>query len=140
MDYSFTVNQPTSVDPGQVAAALVSLGALWLITMAICVFMIVCWYKIFRKMGFKGWYALCPVLDSYTICKGVWGDGFVFLLQWIPFYGIYVAIKTVIGLGRSFGKGVGFGLGLLFLSPIFLGILAFGKSEYIGVPYPDEFA
>ncbi|MCR4605009.1 MAG: DUF5684 domain-containing protein [Eubacterium sp.] len=45
--------------------------------------------------------------------------------------GIY-SIIGVVKLGKAFGKGGGFGAGLFFLTPIFLGILAFGKSEYIG--------
>ncbi len=35
-------------------------------------------------------------------------------------------------LSKSFGHGVGFTLGLIFLSIIFLYILAFGSSEYQG--------
>lgn len=35
-------------------------------------------------------------------------------------------------LSKSFGHGIGYALGLIFLSPIFELILAFGKSEYKG--------
>ena len=34
--------------------------------------------------------------------------------------------------GKLFGHGVGFTIGLIFLSPIFKGILAFNSDEYIG--------
>lgn len=50
---------------------------------------------------------------------------------------IYVAIAIIYiiqthKLSKSFGNGVGFTLGLIFLRPIFLLILAFGSSEYKG--------
>jgi hypothetical protein len=35
-------------------------------------------------------------------------------------------------LSKSFGHGVGFTLGLIFLSPIFIPILGFGGSLYVG--------
>jgi hypothetical protein len=35
-------------------------------------------------------------------------------------------------MAKVFGHGVGFGVGLLFLSPIFLPILAFDGSTYLG--------
>jgi hypothetical protein len=95
-------------------------------------------WKIFKKMEFKGWYSLCPVVNSYWLSKGIWGDGLVFLLTWIPFYGLYVSIKSYWALAKAFGRSGWFALGLIFLSPIFYGILAFGSSEYIG-PYYHEF-
>ena len=34
--------------------------------------------------------------------------------------------------GSWYGKDVGFGIGLMFLQPIFVGILAFDSSSYYG--------
>ena len=108
---------------------------IYLIIMALVIFCLVCMVKIFGKIGYKSWYALCPYFSNYLYYKAVWGDGWKWLLSWIPFYNIYLVIKTDIGLARSFGKGVGFGIGLILLAPIFMGILAFRKAEYIGNPY-----
>jgi hypothetical protein len=36
------------------------------------------------------------------------------------------------GLSKSFGKGVGFTIGLIFLSFIFVLILGFGSARYVG--------
>jgi len=33
-------------------------------------------------------------------------------------------------IAKNFGKSTGFGVGLIFLSPIFFAILAFGDAEY----------
>jgi hypothetical protein len=35
-------------------------------------------------------------------------------------------------LSKSFGNGIGFTLGLIFLNPIFILILGFGDAKYIG--------
>jgi hypothetical protein len=35
-------------------------------------------------------------------------------------------------LSKAFGHGVGFTLGLIFFEPIFMLILGFGSSRYIG--------
>jgi len=40
----------------------------------------------------------------------------------------------MIKLSKAFGKDTGFTVGLIFLSLIFLAILAFDKSTYLGVP------
>ena len=52
------------------------------------------------------------------------------LLMLIPVINIVVFILMYAGVARNFGKGVGFTLGLLFLSPIFFPILAWGSAEY----------
>ena len=38
----------------------------------------------------------------------------------------------VFDLAGAFGRGVGFGFGLLLLSPIFIPILGFGDTRYVG--------
>jgi hypothetical protein len=40
-------------------------------------------------------------------------------------------------LARAFGKGSGFGIGLVFLPMIFYPILAFGDAKYQGIPAPS---
>ena len=107
----------------------------YLAMIALVIFMYWCMCKLYEKMGYKSWYALCPGYNEYLLYKAVWGDGWKFLLMWIPFYNIYLAIKTMIGLSKAFGHGVGFGLGLIFLEPIFLAILALNDDQYEGNPY-----
>ena len=51
----------------------------------------------------------------------------------IPFANIYAMFKIYIEFAKKFGKSVGFGIGIIFLAPIFLGILAFDKEvSYVG--------
>ena len=50
----------------------------------------------------------------------------------IPFVNFIIAIILLIDLAKSFGKGVGFGIGLLLLPFIFFPILGFGSAQYQG--------
>lgn len=52
--------------------------------------------------------------------------------MFIPFVNFVVSIIVLNDLSRSFGHGVGFTIGLILLSPIFILILAFGSSRYVG--------
>ena len=54
------------------------------------------------------------------------------ILMLIPVVNFIVGIIVINDLSKSFGQGVGFTLGLIFFSPIFILILAFGNYNYIG--------
>ncbi len=108
--------------------------AIAIIFIAMAIFSIVCNWIIFEKAGRKGWESIVPYYNIYVmfkiIGKSLWNLCWVFLF--IP--GIIVLIvKINVALAKSFGKGTGFALGLIFLSPIFHAILAFDKSiVYVG--------
>lgn len=95
---------------------------------------IITYWVIFKKADEPGWAAIVPFYNLYVQFKITWGSGWKFLLLLIPIVNIVIAVMTVFKLARAFGKGTGFGFGLLFLGPIFLLILAFGDAEYQGVP------
>ena len=52
------------------------------------------------------------------------------LLLIVPVANLVCSIIMLFDLAKSFGKGTGFGFGLLFLGIIFYSILAFGDAEY----------
>ena len=54
------------------------------------------------------------------------------ILAMIPFVNFIFAIIINIDLAKSFGKGVGFAIGLILLAPIFIMILGFGDARYQG--------
>lgn len=61
----------------------------------------------------------------------------------IPVVNFVIWIVAMIALAERFGKGVGFGLGLVFLPVIFSPWLAFGSARFIGdeqryAPRPGE--
>jgi hypothetical protein len=45
---------------------------------------------------------------------------------------LVMSFMQCLRLAKCFGKGTGFGIGLVFLAPIFKLILGFGGSKYIG--------
>jgi hypothetical protein len=50
----------------------------------------------------------------------------------IPLVNIVIAFIVYIDFAKSFGKGAGFGIGLILLSFIFFPILGFGDARYLG--------
>jgi hypothetical protein len=58
--------------------------------------------------------------------------GWWLLLYLVPIVNVVILIIVSNDLSKSFGHGVGFTLGLVFLSIIFYAILGFGDSRYLG--------
>ncbi|MCM1498529.1 MAG: DUF5684 domain-containing protein [Clostridium sp.] len=108
-------------------------GVYLIVALVICVLLIVACWRIYAKAGEPGWASLVPFYSNYVLFKIAFGNGWLFLLMFVPIVNIVVSIMLIFKLAKAFGQGVGFGFGLLFLSPIFLLILAFGSSEYEGV-------
>ena len=93
---------------------------------------IVAMWKVFQKAGEEGWKAIIPCYNSYILVKIADGNGIKFLLLLIPVVNIVYAIILMSKLAKAFGKSTGFVVGLIFLSPIFMLILAFDSSTYLG--------
>ncbi len=105
-----------------------------ILSLALCVFVLVCMWIVFRKAGKPGWAAIAPFYNLYVLFDITWGSGMRFLLLLIPIYNIILGIQTQVRLARVFGKSGGFAAGLVFLPYIFIPLLAFGKETYQGVP------
>lgn len=131
-----------------------------IIFLVVVVWIAICWVKIHQKMGISGGSAFIPfygpifsgVYGGYTIYKHVWETKYFFIalgiliadivffssgvsvfvaLSWVLTIALIVFIVIIdIKLAKAFGRGVGFAMGLLFLFPIFIGILAFGEAQY----------
>ena len=59
--------------------------------------------------------------------------GWWFILTLIPLVNFIICIIATIAVAENFGKGVGFGIGLVFLPFIFFPILAFTDAQYKSV-------
>ena len=105
-----------------------------IIPLALVLFFIVAAWKVFEKAGQPGWACIIPIYNAYVILKIVGKPGWWLLLYIIPVVDIVIHIIVMIDFARSFGKGTGFGVGLAFLSVIFMPILAFSDAKYIGAP------
>lgn len=120
-------------NPAAVAGAAMFTGVYLVVWLVVAVLLIVAMWKIFTKAGEPGWAAIVPFYNTYVLFKISFGNGWLFLLLLVPVVNFVIEIMLIFKLAKAFGQGVGFGFGLLFLSPIFLLILAFGSAEYEGV-------
>ena len=102
---------------------------IWLL---VVVLMIAAMWKIFTKAGQPGWASIIPIYNMYIWCKIVGRPGWWVVLLLIPFVNFVIAIILCIDLAKSFGKGVGFGIGIILLGIVFLPILAFSDATYQG--------
>jgi Family of unknown function (DUF5684) len=107
-------------------------GAILLYIVLVYAIAVIPYWVIFTKAGQPGWPALIPIYSTYILLKVIGRPGLWLLLFLVPLLNIVIAIIVLNDLSKSFGHGVGFTLGLLFLSLIFLYILAFGSSTYRG--------
>jgi len=104
----------------------------WIFYLAFTILMIAAWWKIFTKAGQPGWACIIPIYNLYVWCKIVGRPWWWILLMLIPFVNFIILIILIIDLAKSFGKGVGFGIGLIVLGVIFFPILGFGSAQYQG--------
>lgn len=103
----------------------------------IYVLLIIAMWKIFTKAGKPGWASIVPIYNVVVMFQIIGLNPWLLLLYLIPVVNFVVAIVFSImqasRLSKAFGKGTGFALGLFFLNPIFLLILGFGDSKYVGI-------
>src|SRR5213083_3264088 len=103
-----------------------------IVGLLIALFLIVAMWKVFTKAGQPGWASIIPIYNLYIWCKIVGRPWWWILLMLIPFVDFIILIILFIDLAKSFGKGAGFGIGLILLPIIFWPILGFGSAQYQG--------
>ncbi len=125
-------------DSYEMATSLINTGVLTvyliiaIVSFVMAVLTIIARWKVYTKAGKPGWGSLIPFYSNYCLFDIAWGNGWLFLLGFVPCVNFVVAIMLCFKLAKSFGKGTGFGFGLLFLNTIFFLILGFDNSQYIG--------
>lgn len=131
------------------------------IALAIWVLYIIAFWKVFTKAGEPGWKSIIPIYNIYIFFKITWKKTVWFwvLLACSVVYAIMIsfgynsngsmnivgylatipslaaAVISIIQLVKAsyaYGHGAGFAVGLVFLDWIFLLVLGFGSSQYIG--------
>ncbi len=98
--------------------------------LAIVLMMIASIWKVFEKAGQPGWASLVPVYNIVIMLKITGKPAWWLALLFVPLANFVVMILIVVALAKSFGKGTGFGLGMLFFGFIFYPILGFGDARY----------
>lgn len=104
----------------------------WVFYVAVIVFSILVQWKLFTKAGKPGWASIVPIYNILVLLEIVGKPWWYLLLMFVPVVNIVILIMVMIDLAKVFGKDGGFAVGLIFLSIIFMAILAFGQAKYIG--------
>ena len=138
VDYSYNYTPSTPTSASTPALFWVLLSFLAIVCLAVVVFMLIAYWKVFVKAGRPGWASLIPFYNSWVIAEmagkpGWWG---LFpLLGIIPFVGgllaLVVFIILCVSLAEKFGKSALFGVfGLGIFSVVGWPVLAFGSATY----------
>lgn len=87
---------------------------------------------IYTKARKHGWAAIVPLYRQIVMYQVCGLSPFLMLLWLVPIIGwfamLVIAIMKRFCLAKEFGRGAGFGFGLLFFWPIFESILAFNPN------------
>ena len=138
---------------------LAVLAGVMVIGLAYYVIQVIAGWRIFTKMGEPGWKSLIPVYRKYVVFDNCWeakwfwvylglalatgvvgawaegGDAGILAASVSAMVSVASFLVSALyyhKLSRAFGHDIGFTIGLIFLNPIFLMILAFSQDQYIG--------
>jgi hypothetical protein len=103
-----------------------------IVYLAVVVFLVAALWKVFTKAGQPGWACLVPFYNLFILCKIAGRPGWWLLLFFVPLANIVIHFIVAIDIAKRFGKGAGFGIGVVFLPFIFYPILGFGDATYQG--------
>jgi hypothetical protein len=98
----------------------------------VIVLMLASMWIVYAKAGKPGWAAIVPIYNIIVLLEIVGKPWWWLLLMFVPLANIVILIMVYHNLSLSFGKDVGFTIGLILLGIIFFPILAFGDAKYVG--------
>jgi len=119
-------------DGGALAAYMAVMTTYMFVWLIFAVIMIVAYWRVFTKAGEAGWQSIVPIWNTIVLLKIAGRDWWWILLMLIPLVNIVILFIVYNDISKSFGHGLGFTLGLIFLPFIFWLILAFSSARYIG--------
>jgi len=117
---------------GALALLFGFLGAYLIFILVVIAIMVASMWKMFEKAGQPGWAAIVPIYNYVIILRMVGKPEWWILLFFVPLLNIVIGILVYLELAKSFGKGAGFAVGLIFLGIVFFPILGFGDARYVG--------
>jgi len=89
------------------------------------------WF-LYKKAGKPGWASIVPIYSTIIWLDIIGKPWYWLLLFLIPYVNLIFLIWAFNLTAKSFGKSVGFTIGLILIPGIFLPILGLGSSIYIG--------
>ena len=131
-DYGTTTYYTTS-NSGSLAALGIFSGVWLIFWLVFLVLVIAAFWKIFTKAKQPGWAAIIPFYNIYILLKTVGRPGWWLILYLIPIVNLVITIIVALDLAKSFGKDAAFGVFLNWLlAPIGQLIIGFGSAKYKG--------
>ena len=150
----------TGEEAAALGALMIGIGSVVLVVGLIWyIINVIAMWRLFKKTGEPGWKSLVPVYNGIVLYGKAWEVKWfwiTFLFTFLTYFAnnlaqqgiaalamnIVTIVAGVIGcvllymfnqrLAAAFGKSKGFGVGLWLLNPIFMLILSFGASAYVG--------
>ncbi len=114
------------------AAASKGPGGNVAITVGMVALQVIGLWGVFAKAGRPGWWALVPIFDLFVLLRVVGRPWWLAVLFFVPLVDLVVAIVVYYALAKSFGKGIGYTVGLLVVGFVLVPVLGFGSAEYLG--------
>ena len=90
--------------------------------------------RVFRKAGRSGWAAFVPFYNLVVLLQIAGRPAWWVLFTPVPVVNLVLGARLGIALADRFNRGRLFGLGLFFLGPLFLPLLAFSNLSYRRTP------
>lgn len=103
-----------------------------IIFLGIIIITIIAMWKVYTKAGEPGWAILVPIYNLIVLLRICGKPAWWVILAFIPIVSL-IMLVIPFRLAERFGKGAGFGLGLLLFGFIFYPLLAFSDAEYIPI-------
>lgn len=126
------------VAPGLLIGLMAGFGIIMLvIVLAVYIFCSLCLFRIAKKLNVSApWTAWIPLVNLWTVVTAAGKPWWWILLMFIPIAGPFIGVYLWMCITENLGRNKW--LGLLLLVPIagfvWMGILAFSKSETTGGP------
>ncbi len=86
-DYAYS-----AYDTGMAAALIALAATYWFVGLILYVITVMAMWKIFTKAGIAGWKSIVPLLNTYELFKIAMGNGWLFLLLFVPIVNIVMGI------------------------------------------------
>lgn len=135
--YYYSYSQPKN--NSTIASTIAGVGLVtWIIIITFVILTIIGIWKAFVKAGYAGWESLIGGHNTFVRfeisgIKPYW----IFLLL-VPIVNIFILFWLNIEFAKSYGRSIGFGIGLTLLPGIFFPILGLGGSQYMGPAYYEN--
>lgn len=133
----FAQRSSSSSNAAGIGFFVVFFGVTMAIWVVFYVFYAYCTARIFRRAGITEWWAWVPFVNTYGLWKMTARDELWLILLFVPYANLVAQVVVMGDIARSFAKSQAYGWGLALLGVVFIPMLAFDDSPYLG-PAPTD--